>query len=109
MPGFDRRGPMGSGPITGRGMGMCNPQFADRTEGRKPGFGNQPGLGMRRGNNRGYGGGFGFRGGSRQTFQAKENQADELSNVRNEVRSLKNTLGRLEERLAELTQSGASS
>ncbi|MBN1132037.1 MAG: DUF5320 domain-containing protein [Bacteroidales bacterium] len=25
MPGFDRTGPMGTGPRTGRGLGRCNP------------------------------------------------------------------------------------
>ncbi len=24
MPGLDRRGPQGEGPMTGRGMGQCN-------------------------------------------------------------------------------------
>jgi hypothetical protein len=36
MPGFDRTGPRGLGPMTGRGMGCC-------------------GRGMRRGYGRGYG------------------------------------------------------
>ena len=26
MPGFDRTGPEGKGPRTGRGMGQCNPK-----------------------------------------------------------------------------------
>jgi len=36
MPGFDKRGPMGQGPGTGRGLGPC-------------------GLGFRRGSGRGFG------------------------------------------------------
>lgn len=42
MPGYDRTGPQGSGPMTGRGLGPC---------GR--------GFGFRRGFGRGFGGGFG--------------------------------------------------
>jgi len=42
MPGQDRTGPEGYGPMTGRGFGPC-------------------GCGMRRGLGRGYGRGFGFR------------------------------------------------
>jgi hypothetical protein len=26
MPGFDQTGPRGAGPMTGRGMGRCQPQ-----------------------------------------------------------------------------------
>ena len=52
MPGYDRSGPVGQGPMTGRGMGYCN---ADR-----PGNAARPlGLGLRRG--WGCGGGRGFR------------------------------------------------
>ena len=28
MPGFDQTGPQGAGPMTGRGMGRCQPQQA---------------------------------------------------------------------------------
>lgn len=31
MPGFDRRGPEGEGPMTGRGLGRCN-ENAKRTD-----------------------------------------------------------------------------
>ena len=27
MPGLNRRGPLGEGPMTGRGMGHCNPEI----------------------------------------------------------------------------------
>jgi hypothetical protein len=42
MPRQDRTGPLGLGPLTGRGLGPC-------------------GCGMQRGFGRGYGRGFGFR------------------------------------------------
>ena len=44
MPGFDRTGPRGFGPMTGRGMGPC---------GR--GYGLGRGMGYGRGFNSGYG------------------------------------------------------
>lgn len=54
MPGFDGTGPMGQGPMTGRGMGYCGP-----AQGGTPG---RPlGLGMRRGFGGGRGRGRGFR------------------------------------------------
>ncbi len=57
MPGGDRTGPTGAGPMTGRGAGFCAgyqvPGFANQTMGR--GFGG----------GRGRGGGGGFGGGGR--------------------------------------------
>jgi len=47
MPGFDKTGPEGKGPKTGRGMGSCNPNASK-------GFG----RGMGRGRGRGFGRGF---------------------------------------------------
>ena len=54
MPRGDRRGPMGMGPMTGRGAGFC----AGNTQ---AGFAGDFGRGMGRGmgNGRGFGGGFG--------------------------------------------------
>lgn len=31
MPGFDRTGPAGRGPMTGRALGYCNPKRASRS------------------------------------------------------------------------------
>ena len=40
MPGYDRTGPMGAGPMTGRGMGYCNSYpGASRRPGTGRGFG----------------------------------------------------------------------
>ena len=52
MPGFDRTGPFGEGPMTGRGLGPCG-----RGLGVRRGFG----RGMGRGFGRGFRRGFGFR------------------------------------------------
>jgi hypothetical protein len=58
MPGFDRTGPMGGGPMTGGVRGRCNPA----TAGSIPFYGRGLGLrrGFRGGYGRGYGGGYGW-------------------------------------------------
>jgi hypothetical protein len=63
MPGLDGTGPMGAGPMTGGGWGLCNPSgtaYAGPVFGRGRGFrgGFRPGFGQ----GRGYGRGFGWRG-----------------------------------------------
>lgn len=59
MPGFNRTGPMGAGPMTGGGRGFCNPA----TAGFRPAYGGYGyhgrGLGLRRGFRGGYGPGRG--------------------------------------------------
>jgi len=56
MPGADRTGPMGAGPMTGRGMGDCASINAPRTGMGRGGFGR--GMGMGRGfRNRFFAGG----------------------------------------------------
>lgn len=54
MPGRDGTGPLGQGPMTGRGMGLCNPYYAGSVDPRFYG-----GFGLRRGFGLGYGWGFG--------------------------------------------------
>ena len=67
MPGGDRTGPMGMGPMTGRAAGYCGgsatPGYNDRTGG--PGYANPlPGRGFGLGFGRGFGArGRGFGGG----------------------------------------------
>jgi hypothetical protein len=53
MPGLNGTGPMGKGPMTGRGAGTCN----GGGNGQRCGMGNRRGLG--RGLGRGAGRGFG--------------------------------------------------
>ena len=51
MPGFDKTGPTGGGPMTGRRMGVCAGQESNRMPGR--------GFGFRfRGRGRGFGRGY---------------------------------------------------
>ena len=66
MPGFDRTGPEGQGPQSGRKMGKCNPDNQETTaktdseeiftdSRRRPGRGRGRGLGRGRGNGNGMG------------------------------------------------------
>jgi len=65
MPGGDRTGPMGMGPMTGRAAGYCAgysvPGYMNPIYGRG-GFGYGRGWGRGSGRGRGWGRGFGFRG-----------------------------------------------
>lgn len=59
MPGFNRQGPAGQGPMTGRGMGPCaqsvtQPEQPTRVEGRGMGYGRK-GCGNGRGFGQGQG------------------------------------------------------
>lgn len=60
MPGFDRTGPWGEGPMTGGGFGKCNAR--NRAHGREWFGRGRGGRGV--GLGRGYGRGFGRRGAS---------------------------------------------
>ena len=75
MPGLNRKGPQGDGPMTGRRMGRCNPDNKGKTDDEilqnrdsslEPGQGMGRGLGIGRGQG-GLGRGLGrqnrFRGG----------------------------------------------
>lgn len=59
MPGFDRSGPQGAGPMTGGARGFCNPAAGDF----QPPYGRGFGYGAQRGGRLGLGRGFrGYRG-----------------------------------------------
>ena len=55
MPGFDRTGPMGAGPMTGGARGLCNPA----TAGTMPAYAGMYGYGRGQGLRRGFRGGYG--------------------------------------------------
>ena len=55
MPGFDRTGPMGAGPMTGGARGICDPANAGYNHRFTESFSSGRDLGLRRG----YRGGFG--------------------------------------------------
>ena len=59
MPGFDRSGPMGAGPMTGGARGRCNPATAATVPAYAGGYGYGRGLGLGRGFRGGFGPGVG--------------------------------------------------
>jgi len=107
MPGFDGAGPQGYGPMTGRGLGRCNPQY-----GRGYGYGCGFGRGMGRGFGRGFGRGMGrgFRGGYGWGTNAPlpdyappaYSSEQETADLRAEAQMLQATLAQINERLAAL-------
>ena len=76
MPGRDATGPMGAGPVTGRGLGLC----AGRNI-LKYGAGLGMGLGLGLACRRGFRGGFGG-GGAGRAFPSGT-QKDELTQQKN--------------------------
>lgn len=87
MPQRDQTGPMGSGSMTGRGMGSCNNNDTTNTAGR--GLGRGAGMGRR------AGGGFGQRHGF--AFRSNDNSvinrlAADIEGLKEDVKKL---LGRL--------------
>jgi Family of unknown function (DUF5320) len=109
MPGFNRTGPMGAGPGTGRGLGPCG-------AGRRRGGGQFWGQGFGRG---GWGSGQGWFGrGGRGGFgpmafgpfayggaAGPVASPDEAQALREEEAHLKNELEAIQTRFAELTTS----
>jgi len=91
MPGKDKSGPQGAGPMTGRRMGYC----ADN-ENQSGGF---FGRGRRFGSRQGYGRGFGTRGNMETNLPF---ESDEKSILENQIDSLKNQLGSLVKEVMEL-------
>jgi hypothetical protein len=65
MPRFDKTGPNGEGPLSGMGLGPCNP------EGQQPVYDERPRLGLRRNLQQGFSGrpGRGWGRGRRKGFR----------------------------------------
>ncbi|MCF8228376.1 MAG: DUF5320 domain-containing protein [Bacteroidales bacterium] len=96
MPGRDRTGPQGMGPMTGWRMGDCagesdvDPGYGGYGFGRGRGFG-----GRGRGRGFRFGGGFGFGYGRRQVYRGAENK----DAIEDEINVLKNQISYLEDQL----------
>ena len=108
MPGFDRTGPQGEGPMTGGGRGFCNPAGAQYPLGRGRGFGGGRGLGRGYGPGRGYGqrgvnpaprGYYGPGYGPQPYSMAP---SEEINALRAETDAIKGSLDEIKRRLAEL-------
>lgn len=77
MPGFDKTGPTGEGPMTGRRMGVCAGQESNRMPGR--------GLGFRfRGRGRGFGRGY--------MAWPEDSQNSEIAELNERLRKLESLL-----------------
>ena len=114
MPGFDRTGPMGEGPMTGGARGRCNPRGLFNTLG---GFG--LGRGARRGYGQGFGRGYG-RGPGRGGFSPAGrgwygsaydrpyamDDRDEITILKNEADALNSELVEINRRIQELEGKG---
>ncbi|RJR20454.1 MAG: hypothetical protein C4582_09235 [Desulfobacteraceae bacterium] len=122
MPGFDGRGPMGAGPMTGGGRGFCKPaRNSAALGGGFRGVGRDGGIGIGFGFRRVWGFGFGRGGGYGRGFvpaafyPARGNQyyapspQDEVSSLRKEAEFLKQDLDAINNRISELETKSAQS
>ena len=110
MPGYNRTGPMGNGPMTGRGMGFCN-STDPGYERQYPGAG---GLGRAMGRRhvfkRGFGsdmmgsrgGGFARRRPSGSDSLKPPDTAGEIETLKRQAESMKNALDAIQQRMEEL-------
>lgn len=100
MPGFDRTGPMGGGPMTGGGFGQCS-------AGEIP-EGTYYGRGLRRGRGGGRGwaprGGFGGGGRAMYVAQMAAPRADDIDSLTVEAQRLEQQLQAVQRRLENLQQ-----
>ena len=72
MPGFDQRGPMGRGPMTGRRMGRCT-DFGEKDKGQTSSPANDTGQ-IEANDFRGMGWRFGLRGRGRGRGMGRQNR-----------------------------------
>lgn len=99
MPGGDRTGPAGEGPMTGRQLGYCAGN--DRMGSYYPRRGFGRGLGYGRGFRRGFGARFGqVRGGF---WKSSDSDVSREVMLEREVESLRKQLSSLEEKLSKLS------
>ncbi len=109
MPGLNRTGPMGNGPMTGGGRGLCN---STNQAGTVPAYGGGYGAGFGRG--MGFSRGFrANRGGMGRRWEGMENSlqnqpvynitaSDELNALKSEATSIKSTLENINKKITEL-------
>jgi hypothetical protein len=87
MPGFDRTGPAGAGPMTGRGLGPCG-----------------GGMGYGRGLGRGYGRGLGTGRFAWGPYQNQKNPVNEKAVLVNDAKVLQKELDAVKKRLEEIEE-----
>jgi len=103
MPGLNGRGPMGAGPLTGRGRGFCG--IADPGYGRRFFWNRGPGLRM------GYGPGFGrWAGWYESSYNPSPmNTAMEMNALKAEAAAMKDALEMINREIANLEKRAATS
>ena len=127
MPGFDRTGPMGMGPMTGGGRGWCNPSVPYGRPYFSGGFGPWFGGGRGRGRSRrhwyratglpgwmrfGQVGPLGYPGGYQWGYQPVSpsyNKEQEMEFLKNQAAALKEELDAIDSRLRDLESEGQES
>ncbi len=116
MPGGDKSGPMGQGPVTGRGLGFCTGhESAGFTKGAGYGSGRRFGMGRgmrfgRGGGGRGFGrfGGFGYSAWGMPAYPqvASMTREDEIRLLKSQAEELGHSQRDIEKRLKELEKEG---
>ncbi len=107
MPGYDRRGPMGEGPMTGGHQGRCaNPDMADNPP-VYGGCGDGRGMGCRRGFGRRRGRGFGpayqgFAHPASYRTGGPLSKTDEIEMLRAEAEAMQQSLEAVRHKITEL-------
>ena len=116
MPGFDRTGPMGAGPMTGGATGRCNPVNAGAMPVYAGDYGYGRGLGLRRGFRGGFSAGLGRgrgggRGYGRYPLAANpsypEDTASEMDMLKAEAAYMRKSLEAINKRIDELSEKPA--
>lgn len=108
MPGLDRSGPMGAGPLTGGRRGICGRAGAAANRpAYGSGYGYGRGMGCRRGYGRGRGYGFGPAPGGSPYPQAygagyPVSKSDEMEMLRADAEAMQKSLDAVRRRLAEM-------
>ncbi len=103
MPGFDRSGPVGNGPMTGGARGLCGSAAAgkrDSADGESGFF--RRGLGCRRGFGGRRGGGFGRGTGVSSEPVFAGQQDSQRSALEIQLREMQQSLEKVQRRLDEL-------
>ena len=112
MPGYDRTGPLGAGPMTGGARGPCNPATAGTIRASTGGYsyGRGPGLrrGFRGGFDPGMGRGRGFGRGHRWSPPAlgpvySAEAASEMDMLKADADDLQKSLDAINQRIDELS------
>lgn len=105
MPGGDRTGPLGEGPMTGKGFGYCG-GFDDPGYGyTRPFFGR--GFGFGRGRGRGMRRGMGFgqrRGAPVYLYDAPYSRENEAEMLRQQAKQLEDSLEQINQRLTQMEE-----